>query len=195
MTNIPEITRELQTMLGLAPEEAAEAPVEIPEFGAADITQLSWKNLLDAYTCTECGRCTSVCPANLTGKKLSPRKVIMDVRDRAEAVYTNIESGDVKYLNTEAKDQSLSKLNYTDGENLFQRISDEELWACTTCNACVEACPVLIDPLDIILQLRRYKILNESSGPPDWLPMFNSLESSGSVWQVNGDREAWYKES
>lgn len=195
MTNIPEITRELQTMLGLAPEGAAEAPVEIPEFGAADITQLTWKNLLDAYTCTECGRCTSVCPANLTGKKLSPRKVIMDVRDRAEAVYTNIESGDVKYLNTEAKDQSLSKLNYTDGENLFQRISDEELWACTTCNACVEACPVLIDPLDIILQLRRYKILNESSGPPDWLPMFNSLESSGSVWQVNGDREAWYKES
>lgn len=193
MTNIPEITQELQSMLGLTQEGTSDATGEIPEFGAADIFQLSWKNVLDAYTCTECGRCTSVCPANLTGKKLSPRKIIMDVRDRAEVIYSNIESGDAKYLKAEG--QPLTAETYSDGANLFQRISDEELWACTTCNACVEACPVLIDPLDVILQLRRYKILNESSGPADWLPMFNSLESSGSVWQVNQDREAWFKEA
>ena len=148
---------------------------------------------MDAYTCTECGRCTSVCPANLTGKKLSPRKILMDIRDRAEEIYTRLESKDAKYLKAEAKDQPLSLANFNDGENLFNRISDEEIWACTTCNACVEACPVMIDPLDPILQMRRYKILNESSGPPDWLPMFNSLESGGSVWQVSEDRESWYK--
>ncbi|MCB0657975.1 MAG: (Fe-S)-binding protein [Saprospiraceae bacterium] len=193
MDNIPEITRELKSMLGLASDEGEQPSTEIPEFGASDIDQLSWKSIMDAYTCTECGRCTSVCPANLTGKKLSPRKILMDIRDRAEEIYTRLESKDAKYLKAEAKDQPLSLANFNDGENLFNRISDEEIWACTTCNACVEACPVMIDPLDPILQMRRYKILNESSGPPDWLPMFNSLESGGSVWQVSEDRESWYK--
>jgi Fe-S oxidoreductase len=168
---------------------------ELPNFGANDIFDLSWKNILDAYTCTECGRCTSECPANLTGKKLSPRKVMMDIRDRVEEVATNLDSKAIKFISEDKRTDGarLSKENYSDGKSLFDYISKEEIHACTTCNACVEACPVLINPLDPILALRRYDILTESAGPPDWLPMFNSIENSGSVWQVTQTREDWVK--
>jgi Fe-S oxidoreductase len=175
---MPEIQREVASMMN--PEAAApqpEAEVEL-SFGANDVTKLSWKNLLDAYTCTECGRCTSVCPANLTGKKLSPRKIMMDVRDRLEEVGRNM-------------DTNKSDSPTDDGKTLFDYISREEIHACTTCNACVEACPVLINPLDIILQLRRHEILMESAGPSDWLPLFNSLENSQAAWAVSTERDAW----
>lgn len=193
MENMPEIMQEVKSMLGLTTEadNSASAVAELPEFGANDVPGLSWKNVLDAYSCTECGRCTAVCPANLTGKKLSPRKIVMSVRDRAEEIGRNIDSGENKY----AKDPSkpLSKTNYQDGKSLFDYISPEEIHACTTCNACVEACPVLIDPLEPILQLRRYEILSLSQGPSDWLPMFNSIENSGAAWSMNMDRQEWIK--
>ncbi len=197
MENMPEIMKEVKSMLGLIPEEELEMTEELPDFGAHDVTELTWKNILDSYTCTECGRCTSVCPANITGKKLSPRKIVMNVRDRAEEIGKNIESGDLQFLTETAKSQNekLSVSNYNDGKSLFDYISREEIHACTTCNACVEACPVLIDPLDIILQLRRYEILTESAGPPDWMPMFTSLENSGSVWQVPDARDHWRQEN
>ncbi len=174
--NMPEIMNEVKSMLGIG---EATTSTEVPEFGANDIMSLSWKNILDAYSCTECGRCTSVCPANLTGKKLSPRKVMMDVRDRADEIG--------KKLDTEKLDIA----TYNDGKSLFDYTTPEEIHACTTCNACVEACPVLINPLDIILKLRRYEILTLSQGPTDWLPMFNALENTGAVWQMPVDREAW----
>ena len=194
MENMPEIMNEVKSMMGLTEEaEMPPADAELPEFGSKDIFDLGWKNILDAYTCTECGRCTSVCPANVTGKKLSPRKVMMDIRDRAEEVGLNLDSGEAKFIDeSKAKDGvGLSKENYNDGKNLFDYISREELHACTTCNACVEACPVLINPLDPILKLRRYEILTESAGPTDWVPMFTSIENSGSVWQIPDARDKW----
>lgn len=194
MGNMPEIMNEVKSMMGLTEEaDMPPADAELPEFGSKDIFDLSWKNILDAYTCTECGRCTSVCPANITGKKLSPRKVMMDIRDRAEEVGNNLDSGDKQFLNeAKAKEgEILNKDNYADGKSLFDYISREELHACTTCNACVEACPVLIDPLEPILKLRRYEILTESAGPTDWLPMFTSIENSGSVWQIPDARDKW----
>jgi ferredoxin len=177
MTNIPTITQEVKSMMGLIPETPPTD--EIPKFGANDVHDLTQKNLLEAYTCTECGRCTAECPANLTGKLLSPRKIMMDVRDRSTEIY--------EYQSKNGKDAQ-------DGKSLFDYISKEEINACTTCNACVEACPVMINPLDIILQLRRYQLLTESSAPSDWNPMFNSLENSGAVWQMPVDRDAWSKE-
>jgi heterodisulfide reductase subunit C len=194
MENMPRIQAEVASMMN---PEAAAASGEMDEselfFGANDVTSLSWKNLLDAYTCTECGRCTSVCPANLTGKKLSPRKIMMDVRDRAEEIGNNLDSGNPSFISEEKKGEGvvLSKENYADGKSLFDYISREEIHACTTCNACVEACPVLINPLDIILQLRRYEILMESAGPSDWLPLFNSMENSQAAWAVSVERDAW----
>jgi len=182
MRNMPEIMTEVQSMLGLSDAEPAESEGDLPEFGAGDVLQLRWKNILDAYSCTECGRCTAVCPANLTGKKLSPRKVMMDVRDRADEVGRTLD-----------RNPEMTKENYDDGKNLFDRISPEEIHACTTCNACVEACPVLINPLEIILQMRRYEILTLAAGPADWTPMFNSLENTGAVWQVPEDRESWIR--
>lgn len=181
MDNMPEIMNEVKSMFGLeSAGESGMADGEMPQFGAKDVTDLSWKNIMDAYSCTECGRCTAACPANLTGKKLSPRKIMMDVRDRAEyLVNSNISDG-------------TSEVN-TDG-GLFERITAEELHACTTCNACVEECPVLINPLDIILKMRRYEILTLSAGPADWTPMFTSLENSGAVWQVTQERDAWRQE-
>ncbi len=180
MENMPDVMNEVKMMMGLT-EMSADAPMdeELPEFGAKDVFGLSWKNLLDAYTCTECGRCTSVCPANITGKKLSPRKIMMDIRDRAEEVGCKIDSGEQKVD------------SFDDGKSLFDYISREEIHACTTCNACVEACPVMISPLEPILKLRRYEILTESAGPSDWVPMFTSMENGGSPWAVNDARDKW----
>ncbi len=195
MQNMPAVMDEVKSMLGLS--DAASAEGDIPEFGAKDVMDLSWKNIMDAYTCTECGRCTSVCPANQTGKKLSPRKIMMDVRDRSEEVGRKLRSRSKDYIDTGQGEgnKALSKANFSDGQSLFDRITREELHACTTCNACVEACPVLINPLEIILEMRRYEILTEGGGPADWLPMFNSLENNGAVWQLATERDAWAKES
>jgi len=194
MDNMPEIMNEVKSMMGLI-EEQGEMSDELPTFGAKDIFDLSWKNILDAYTCTECGRCTAECPANLTGKKLSPRKILMDIRDRTAEIGKKIDSKDTQYIGTDnGNSQILSKDNFDDGKSLFDYISKEELHACTTCNACVEACPVLINPLEPILKLRRYEILTESAGPQDWVPMFTSIENSGAVWQVAEERENWTKE-
>jgi heterodisulfide reductase subunit C len=193
MDNMPAIMDEVKSMMGLTEEAGTDMNMdeELPEFGTKDVTGLSWLDVLGAYTCTECGRCTSVCPANLTGKKLSPRKVMMDIRDRADEVFAKIESGDNQYAVD--GEQALSKDNFDDGRSLFDYISREELHACTTCNACVEACPVLINPLQPILKMRRYEILTESAGPNDWLPLFNSIENSGAAWSMNIDREEWAK--
>ena len=194
MDNMPEVMNEVKLMMGLteAVDESVNMEEDLPEFGAKDVTNLSWKTIMDAYTCTECGRCTSVCPANLTGKKLSPRKVMMDIRDRAEEIGRNIRSGNMEFAQEGAT--ALDKNTYNDGKTLFDYITPEELHACTTCNACVEACPVLINPLEPILHMRRYEILTQSAGPQEWVPMFTSIENSGSVWQVPDARDAWTKE-
>lgn len=178
MENMPDIQKEVRIMMGLD-QPSGDAPADLPEFGANDVFSLSQINLLQAYSCTECGRCTAACPANATGKKLSPRKVMMDVRDRMEAVRANIESGQ------QPADA------YNDGKSLFDHISPEEIHACTTCNACVEACPVLINPLEIILKLRRHEILTQSAGPAEWLPMFNAIENAGAAWAMSDERDAW----
>ena len=180
MDNMPEIQKEVRLMMGLdQPDPNEPAPIELPEFGANDVFSLGWTNLLQAYSCTECGRCTASCPANLTGKKLSPRKIMMDVRDRMEEIGQNLDAG------------KFQKTGYDDGKSLFDRISPEEIHACTTCNACVEACPVMLNPLDIILQLRRHEILTQSAGPTEWLPLFNAIENSGACWQMPAERDAW----
>ena len=179
MPNMPDITKEVKIMLGLDQSDTAEAPAEIGRFGAKDVHDLSWKNLMDAYSCTECGRCTSACPANLTGKKLSPRKIMMDTRDRLEDVGKNMLANGGEF-----KD---------DGKSLLgDYISEEEILACTTCNACVQECPVLINPLEIILQLRRYKIMDEAQAPGSWNAMFNNLETNQAPWKFSpGDRFNW----
>lgn len=193
MENMPEIMNEVKSMMGLGGEEEAMAEEsELPEFGANDIFDLSWKNILDAYSCTECGRCTAACPANITGKKLSPRKIMMDIRDRTEEIALNLDNGNMECAKD--KEKPLDKTNYDDGKSLFDYISPEELHACTTCNACVEACPVLINPLDPILKMRRYEILTLSQGPSDWLPLFNSIENGGSAWAMSVDRDKWAKD-
>ena len=189
MANMPEIMNEVKSMMGLIEETPASG--DLPEFGAKDVFGLSWKNLLDAYACTECGRCTDQCPANLTGKKLSPRKVMMDIRDRLEEVGANLATGNAKFIDPASGATTLTPANYTDGKTLFDRITPEELHACTTCQACVEACPAMINPLEPILALRRYEILTASSGPSEWIPMFNSIENNGAVWQVGETRTAW----
>jgi ferredoxin len=180
MTNMPEIQGEVRAMMGLEPVPGATVSATGAfEFGANDVFTLGWKNLLQAYSCTECGRCTDACPANQTGKKLSPRKVMMDVRDRADEIGRAIDDG------------KLDVSTFNDGKSLFDRITPEEIHACTTCNACVEACPVLINPLDIIMQMRRHEILTQSAGPGDWLPMFNAIENTGAAWAMSESRDAW----
>jgi len=177
--NMPEVAAEVKMMLGLASDEGTATPGDqIPRLGARDVEDLTWKNLMDAYTCTECGRCTSVCPANDTGKKLSPRKIMMDTRDRLEEV---------------GKRQNENGQNEGDGKSLLgDYITTEELYACTSCNACSEACPVMIDPLSIILQMRRYLAMEESKSPAQWNAMFSNIESSFSPWKfAPSDRFKW----
>lgn len=194
MINMPEVMNEVKSMMGLGDPDAPEPDMnaELPEFGANDVLGLSRIDLLGAYSCTECGRCTSVCPANITGKKLSPRKIVMDVRDRMEEVGTKIRSGNPEFAQEESS--PLSADNFDDGKSLWDYISREEIHACTTCNACVEACPVLINPLEMITKLRRHEILTEAAGPQDWLPLFNSIENQQRAWSVGTDRTAWAQE-
>lgn len=193
MENIPTITEEVKSMLGLIEEDPANAMgEEIPEFGANDVAGLTWKNILDAYTCTECGRCTAACPPNQTGKKLSPRKVVMSVRDRAAEIGQKVKLGKKEFIDPQKTgEEKLNYENFNDGKDLFSYISKEEIYACTACNACVEACPVLIDPLDVIMQLRRYEVLTLAQGPQDWISMFTNLENNGSVWQMQDSRADW----
>ncbi len=178
MKNMKEIQNEVLYMMQpeLAPVNADASAVM--KFGAKDVQDLSWKNLLDAYSCTECGRCSAACPANETGKKLSPRKIMMDTRDRLEEVGKNITE------NKEFKE---------DGKTLLHDyITVEELRACTTCNACVEECPVSISPLDIILQLRRNLVMEESNAPQEWNQMFGNIENNMAPWKFSpDDRDAW----
>ena len=179
ISNMDEVTNEVKMMLGV-PTEAQDTPAEIGRFGAKDVNDLTWKNLMDSYSCTECGRCTSECPANITGKKLSPRKIMMDTRDRAEELGM-IQNG---------------KEFREDGKSLLgDYITKEEINACTTCNACTEACPVNIDPLSIILQLRRYVSLEESGSPASWNAMFSNIETNFSPWKfAPTDRFKWAEE-
>ena len=150
-------------------------------FGAKDVEDLTWKNLMDAYTCTECGRCTSACPANITGKKLSPRKIIMDTRDRLEEVGRN---------------KRIHGSDYTDNKSLLgDYISEEEVWACTSCNACVQECPVNIDPLSVIIDLRRYLVMEEAKMPSELTSMLTNIENNGAPWQFSqADRYKWVEE-
>ncbi len=182
--NLDSVTNEVKMMLDpnadpfAEPEEGAED--EVPEkFGASDVQDLNWFQLLSAYTCTECGRCTSECPANQTGKLLSPRKIMMDTRDRLEEVGKNIDAN-----NGEFKD---------DGKQLLDDyIKREELWACTTCNACVEACPVGIDPLSIIMDMRQYLVMEESAAPSELNNAMGNIENNAAPWPYNQqDRLNW----
>lgn len=177
-TNMESVTNEVKAML----DPSFTPPETVPgRFGAKDIHDLSQVNLLNAYTCTECGRCTSVCPANITGKLLSPRKIMMDTRDRLEEIGENIDK--------HGKD-------YDDGKSLLDTyITREEIWACTSCNACTEACPVNIDPLAIIIELRRYAVMEESQAPASLNNMFSNVENNGAPWKYSPeDRFNWANE-
>ncbi len=180
MENMPSIQKEV--LYAMQPELAPTGEQPAPQrFGAKDVMDLSWKNLMDAYSCTECGRCSAACPANQTGKLLSPRKIMMDTRDRLEEVGKNIN------VNKEFKDDSRSLLH--------DYISVEELRACTTCNACVQECPVSISPLDIIIQLRRYLVMEESNSPQEWTAMFSNVENNFAPWKFSPDeRDKWVSE-
>ena len=198
MANMPDVQKEVQSMLD--PEAAFDESAmtdELPEFGADDVTGLSWIDVLGGYACTQCGRCTAVCPANLTGKKLSPRKIMMDIRSRADEIGRKLDSGDEQYIaeDKRASAKTLTKDNFDDGRSLFDYITREEIHACTTCQACVEACPININPLEPILKLRRYEILTESAGPGDWVPMFTAIENGGSAWAIPDARDKWAVES
>lgn len=181
MENMESIQNEV--LYAMEPDKAptGEQAVVPQKFGAKDVMDLSWKNLMDAYSCTECGRCSAACPANITGKLLSPRKIMMDTRDRLEEVSKNINH------NKEFKE---------DGKTLLHDyITVEELRACTTCNACVQECPVSISPLDIILQLRRHLVMEESNSPQEWTAMFGNVENNFAPWKFSPDeRDKWAEE-
>jgi ferredoxin len=180
ISNMPVVTNEVKSMLGLTATPSV-TPAEPGRFGAKDINDLSWNNLMAAYSCTECGRCTAECPANITGKKLSPRKIMMDTRDRMEEVGKSLQVGGP---------------GLNDGKTLLNDyITKEEINACTSCNACVEACPVLINPLEIILELRRYVAMEESGSPAQWNSMFQNIETSFAPWKFSSaDRFNWAKD-
>lgn len=176
--NMASVTTEVQLMMdpSAQPPEGYQPPAG---FGARDVRDLTWKNLMDAYSCTECGRCTSVCPANITGKLLSPRKVMMATRDRLEEAGKNLDAGITE-----------------DQKDLHSYISAEELWACTTCNACAEACPVNINPVDIIVQMRQYLVMEKSAAPAELNNMFTNLENNGAPWQFSmADKANWTQTS
>jgi len=178
-TNMASVTTEVKAMLD--PTFVPETTGEPGRFGAKDVTDLTWKNLMEAYTCTECGRCTSVCPANITGKLLSPRKIMMDTRDRITEVGNNIDKNGADF-----KDEKTLLDNY---------ITREELWACTSCNACTEACPVNINPLEIITEMRRYVVMEESQAPASLNAMFGNVENNGAPWKYSpSDRFNWANE-
>ena len=178
--NNKTVKKEVKRMLdpNIDPYASFENESESSKFGASDVLDLNWVQLMNSYTCTECGRCTSECPANQTGKLLSPRKIMMDTRDRLEEVGLNVSS------NGSFKD---------DGKQLLNNyISQEELWACTSCNACVEACPIGIDPLSIIMDMRQYLVMEQSSAPGDLNNMMSNIENNGAPWPFNNqDRLLW----
>ncbi|MBM1106743.1 (Fe-S)-binding protein [Aurantibacter crassamenti] len=184
--NLESVTNEVKLMMDpsadpfAAPADDVDAAPE--KFGASDVSDLSWVQLLNSYTCTECGRCTSECPANQTGKKLSPRKIMMDTRDRLEEVGKNIDANKGEF-----KD---------DGKQLLgDYITNEEIWACTSCNACVEACPVSIDPLSIIMDMRQYLVMEKSAAPTELNNMMGNIENNGAPWPFNQmDRLNWTEE-
>ncbi len=185
--NLESVTNEVKLMMDPNADPFAAAPPAeegaVPEkFGASDVQDLNWVQLMNAYTCTECGRCTSACPANLTGKKLSPRKIMMDTRDRLEEVGKNIDKNKGTFVD--------------DGKSLLNDyITPEELWACTTCNGCVEACPVNIDPLSIIMDMRKYLVMEQSAAPTELNGMMTNIENNGAPWQYNQmDRLNWKDE-
>ena len=183
-TNLESVTSEVKLMLDPSADPYAVAvdPNVAPlRFGVKDVTDLTWKNLLDAYTCTECGRCTSACPANQTGKLLSPRKIMMDTRDRMVEVGNN---------------QRKFGKDFDDGKSLLHSyISEEEIWACTSCNACVEECPINIDPLSVIIDLRRFLVMEESKMPTELTGMLTNIENNGAPWQFSqSDRLNWANE-
>lgn len=178
MSAMPAVTHEVKLMLG---QPVEEQPVTNAKFGAKDVMDLTWKNALDAYSCTECGRCTEQCPANQTGRALSPRKIMMDTRDRLEEVGGILKANKGAFVE--------------DGKSLFDRISAEELRACTSCQACVEACPMELSPLNIILEMRRFQIMELSDAPGAWNAMFANVETNQSPWKFNpADRLNWAKE-
>ncbi|WP_289039751.1 (Fe-S)-binding protein [uncultured Zobellia sp.] len=184
--NLDAVTAEVKLMMDPSADPfaapAEEESAEPAKFGASDVMDLSWVQLLNSYTCTECGRCTDECPANQTGKKLSPRKIMMDTRDRLEEVGKNIDANKGQFVD--------------DGKQLLDGyITREELWACTTCNACVQACPVSIDPLSIIMDMRQYLVMEESAAPTDLNNMMGNVENNGAPWPFNQmDRLNWAKE-
>lgn len=176
--SLSTVTHEVNLMLGKS--VSGEAAQTTLRFGAKDVMDLNWKNLLDAYSCTECGRCTDECPANQTGKLLSPRKIMMDTRDRLEEVGVLLSKNKGQFVD--------------DGKSLLDKISGEELRACTTCQACVEACPMELSPLNIILELRRYQIMELSDAPAAWNSMFSNIETNQAPWKFNpSDRMNWTK--
>lgn len=183
--NLESVTNEVKLMMDpTADPYTTTASNDVPaKFGASDVQDLDWVQLLNAYTCTECGRCTSSCPANQTGKKLSPRKIMMDTRDRLEEVGKNIDKNQGVFI--------------PDGKSLLNDyITPEELWACTSCNACVEECPVNISPLSIILDMRRYLVMEQSAAPMSLNAMMTNIENNGAPWQYNQmDRLNWKNES
>lgn len=185
--NLESVTKEVKLMMDPNADPFAAQPVDenaVPsKFGASDIQDLNWVQLLNAYTCTECGRCTSVCPANITGKKLSPRKIMMDTRDRLEEVGKNIDANKGVFI--------------PDNKSLLNDyITTEELWACTSCNACVEECPVNISPLSIIMDMRRYLVMEQSAAPQSLNAMMTNIENNGAPWQYNQmDRLNWKDEN